>query len=325
MWFLSPREISNAGYNTCSKVSDVMVHNAWNWPSSWLIKAPELWLVPTPSIQMDTSDVYNGVIRTNPFQIFQLRRHAFLLWLVMHNSLKTQDRLKQWDVGINTDLNLLRCSLCDLQADLREHLFFKCSYSTQVWATVRRLASMDNVPPVLQNIMLYLQPMAHKRIAKSIIGKILLAAAIYFIWIERNNRLFKDIKKNPEELCDMIMITVRLKLTTLRTCYALLEVAQDSRSRISQPSSIWTAAGIDYIMGDRMTLRDTQIRSFQTHLDHRVAIHTSPISRHIDAATAAGTLILTHNSEQQRRARQPGPEARIPDHQDASGDADSHI
>ncbi|GJU59119.1 hypothetical protein Tco_1236885 [Tanacetum coccineum] len=29
--------------------------------------------------------------------------------------------------------------------------------------------------------------------------------------------------------------------------------------------------------------------------------------------------------EQQRRARQPGPEARIPDHQDASGDANSHI
>ncbi|GJU20072.1 hypothetical protein Tco_1153414, partial [Tanacetum coccineum] len=29
--------------------------------------------------------------------------------------------------------------------------------------------------------------------------------------------------------------------------------------------------------------------------------------------------------EQQRRARQPEPEARIPDHQDASGDADSHI
>ncbi|GJU24904.1 hypothetical protein Tco_1163525 [Tanacetum coccineum] len=29
--------------------------------------------------------------------------------------------------------------------------------------------------------------------------------------------------------------------------------------------------------------------------------------------------------EQQRRARQPGPEARIPDHHDAYGDADSHI
>ncbi|GJR93553.1 hypothetical protein Tco_0265727 [Tanacetum coccineum] len=29
--------------------------------------------------------------------------------------------------------------------------------------------------------------------------------------------------------------------------------------------------------------------------------------------------------EQQRRARQPAPDARIPDHQDASGDADSHV
>ncbi|GKF67989.1 hypothetical protein Tco_0197668, partial [Tanacetum coccineum] len=29
--------------------------------------------------------------------------------------------------------------------------------------------------------------------------------------------------------------------------------------------------------------------------------------------------------EQQRRARQPGPDARIPDHRDASGDADSHV
>ncbi|GJX36032.1 hypothetical protein Tco_0247589 [Tanacetum coccineum] len=29
--------------------------------------------------------------------------------------------------------------------------------------------------------------------------------------------------------------------------------------------------------------------------------------------------------EQQRRARQPGPDVRVPDHQDASRDADSHI
>ncbi|GJY56598.1 hypothetical protein Tco_0455713 [Tanacetum coccineum] len=36
------------------------------------------------------------------------------------------------------------------------------------------------------------------------------------------------------------------------------------------------------------------------------------------------TELLAHR-EQQRRARLPGPDARIPDHQDASGDADSHI
>ncbi|GJT77535.1 ribonuclease H-like domain-containing protein [Tanacetum coccineum] len=166
--FLSSREISNAGYNTCSKVSDLMVHNAWNWPSSWLIKAPELGLVPTPSIQMDTSDVLQWRDSNESISEFSVKkvweairprgeevdwyrmvwfphcvpRHAFLLWLVMRNSLKTQDRLKQWDV----------------------------------------------------------------------------AAAIYFIWIERNNRLFKDIKKNPEELCDMIMITELILLMVSLSC-----------------------------------------------------------------------------------------------------------
>ncbi|GJX54710.1 hypothetical protein Tco_0283079 [Tanacetum coccineum] len=34
--------------------------------------------------------------------------------------------------------------------------------------------------------------------------------------------------------------------------------------------------------------------------------------------------LLAHR-EQQGRARQPGPDARIPDHQDASRDADSHV
>nr|GEV67908.1 reverse transcriptase domain, reverse transcriptase zinc-binding domain protein [Tanacetum cinerariifolium] len=35
-------------------------------------------------------------------------RHVFQLWLVMRNSLKTQDKLRQWDVDGGTDLNLLR-------------------------------------------------------------------------------------------------------------------------------------------------------------------------------------------------------------------------
>ncbi|GKG37714.1 reverse transcriptase domain, reverse transcriptase zinc-binding domain protein, partial [Tanacetum coccineum] len=34
-------------------------------------------------------------------------RHAFHLWLVMRNSLKTHDKLKQLDVGSGIDLSLL--------------------------------------------------------------------------------------------------------------------------------------------------------------------------------------------------------------------------
>ncbi|GJR09003.1 hypothetical protein Tco_0791655 [Tanacetum coccineum] len=74
--------------------------------------------------------------------------------------------------------------------------------------------------------------------------------------------------------------------------YALLEDAQDSKSRISQRVDM-DSQRVDLLMGDRMTLQET-------------------------------AELLSHR-EQQSRASQLGPEARIPDHQDASGDADSHI
>ncbi|GJY04961.1 hypothetical protein Tco_0370901 [Tanacetum coccineum] len=124
--------------------------------------------------------------------------------------------------------------------------------------------------------------------------------------------------------------------------YALLEDAQDGRSRISQ------RVDMDSQRVGRL------IRSFR----HIVimCMHTRPISRHTKHSYSYRVLSFRHSirrqdqmvetlrfirdmrremsdmqaellalREQQRRARQPGPEARIPDHHDAYGDADSHI
>ncbi|GJX63923.1 hypothetical protein Tco_0296823 [Tanacetum coccineum] len=81
-------------------------------------------------------------------------RHAFHLWLVMRRSLKTQDKLRQWDVAPTTDITQVRCSLCGTQPDSHEHLFFECSYSSKVWTLIRGPVDMDVVPPVLDNIIL---------------------------------------------------------------------------------------------------------------------------------------------------------------------------
>ncbi|GKE40166.1 hypothetical protein Tco_1463571, partial [Tanacetum coccineum] len=108
------------------------------------------------------------------------------LWLIMRRSLKTQDKLRQWDVDPATDLTQVRCLLFDV------------------------------VPPVLENIIAWFQPLANKRTIQNIVGKILIAAATYFIWLERNNRLFKRTRRSPEDLRDAIVITVRLKLVSFR-------------------------------------------------------------------------------------------------------------
>ncbi|GKB57244.1 hypothetical protein Tco_0913430 [Tanacetum coccineum] len=119
--------------------------------------------------------------------------------------------------------------------------------------------------------------------------------------------------------------------------YALLEDAQDSRSRISQRVDM-DSQRVDLLMGDRMTLQETVwMVEEEAYASREAWAHSIGLSTP-DTATAAGYSHSDTTSEmsdmqaellalreQQRRARQPGPEARIPDHQDASGDADSHI
>ncbi|GJZ26972.1 protein LAZ1, partial [Tanacetum coccineum] len=53
---------------------------------------------------------------------------------------------------------------------------------------------------------------AHKRTAVSIIRRLLFAASSYYIWTERNNRLFKKVKRSPDDIGDIIKVTVQLKL-----------------------------------------------------------------------------------------------------------------
>ncbi|GJS11370.1 hypothetical protein Tco_0368166 [Tanacetum coccineum] len=181
--------------------------------------------------------------------------------------------------------------------------------------------------------------------------------------------------------------------------YALLEDAQDGRSRISQRVDM-NSQRVDLLMGDRMTLQETvwmveeeayasreawarsiglsqaTHQELQTHRDH-VYAHETYLQAHQTQLQLQSTLIQTQHQvhetrfhmqqteltalretdrrrqeqmvetlrvirdmrremsdmqaellalrEQRRTAGQSGPEARIPDHQEASGDADSHI
>ncbi|GKF95673.1 hypothetical protein Tco_0288408, partial [Tanacetum coccineum] len=66
-------------------------------------------------------------------------------------------------------------------------------------------------------------------------------------------------------------------------------------------------------------LRETDCRR------HEQMVETLRVIRDMRREMGDMQAELLELREQQRRARQPGPDARVPDHQDASRDADSHI
>ncbi|GKC31382.1 putative gag-pol polyprotein [Tanacetum coccineum] len=108
-------------------------------------------------------------------------RHAIHMWLVFRQKLKIQERLRQWDVGLSIDLNLLRCPLCDLVPDSHYHLFFERAFSSQVWSKARVLYERDSIPPRLIDVTTFINPISKGKMAVSILFRLVLAATSYYI------------------------------------------------------------------------------------------------------------------------------------------------
>ncbi|GKE69324.1 hypothetical protein Tco_1527396 [Tanacetum coccineum] len=140
-------------------------------------------------------------------------RHAFNLWLIIKQRLKTQDKVCSRDVS--SSLASL-CPLCDLQPDSHEHLFFECQFSQQVWSHFKPLAGLSSTRPEITHIISTITPFANRRSSKNVIAKLVMAALAYFVWQKRNNLLFKNNKRTVTQLIACIMSYVRLKLLS---CY----------------------------------------------------------------------------------------------------------
>ncbi|GJX76645.1 lupus La protein [Tanacetum coccineum] len=105
-------------------------------------------------------------------------RHAFLLWLIMKRKLKTQDLWKHWDTqGSNSYLLV----------------------------TIRS--------PLLWSIVDGLLVIANSRALHGFVAKL---ASSYFIWQEWNARLFTQKQRTEDQVIDIIVATVRLKLVLYR-------------------------------------------------------------------------------------------------------------
>ncbi|XP_071699400.1 uncharacterized protein [Rutidosis leptorrhynchoides] len=138
-------------------------------------------------------------------------RHAFLLWLVMGERLKTQDRLKPWETHSSM---LLLCPLCKACGDSHDHLFFGCSYALEVWSRARQFLDIP-MPNCWKGVVHLLSPMASRNSVNIVVAKIMFAASIYFIWQERNNRIFKKSHRTEVKLFEDIYATVILKLLSI--------------------------------------------------------------------------------------------------------------
>ncbi|GJZ91611.1 hypothetical protein Tco_0663538 [Tanacetum coccineum] len=168
-------------------------------------------------------------------------------------------------------------------------------------------------------------------------------------WVDPAEAVLKVAPMTVGEVNTRVTELVELHKHDTQDLYALLEDAQDSRSRISQRVDM-DSQRVDLLMRDRMTLQEMAVHyELQTYREQvhetrsqmqqaemaelretnrrRQAhmIKTLHMMRDMRREMGDMQAELLALREQRRRARQPAPNARVPDHQDASRDADSYI
>ncbi|CAI9259916.1 unnamed protein product [Lactuca saligna] len=124
-YVLSPREITNAGYNIRDKVGDVIVDENWNWPSEWIEMIPQLGDFNVPRIIREKKDEvlwvnYKGKIV--PFAVNQV-----------FSSIMCRETIVEWKIA-------LAASIYHIWNERNKRLFGKPSNSVE---TVVKIITED--------------------------------------------------------------------------------------------------------------------------------------------------------------------------------------
>ncbi|GJU37824.1 RNA-directed DNA polymerase, eukaryota, reverse transcriptase zinc-binding domain protein [Tanacetum coccineum] len=122
--------------------------------------------------------------------------------MAVQNKLMTRDKIDVWKPN-----EILECALCSQCPDSHNHLIFNCPYSSKVWSLMQNLADKKfshcwntTIEEVTNNNIWI------------ILRRLVLGAVVYFIWQERNTRIFRISKRDEQTLVQIITETVELRM-----------------------------------------------------------------------------------------------------------------
>ncbi|XP_071686371.1 uncharacterized protein [Rutidosis leptorrhynchoides] len=106
--------------------------------------------------------------------------------------------------------------LCSTVPYTHDHLFFSCPFAVQVWSLVLKHIDFPITTHAWKDFTLLRAPFAKRNVSRIVIIKLPFAAEVYFIWQERNQRLFKKDNRSSVQAYDSFYSTVQLKLKSFR-------------------------------------------------------------------------------------------------------------
>ncbi|CAB4263971.1 unnamed protein product [Prunus armeniaca] len=112
-------------------------------------------------------------------------RMSFIMWMAIKGKLPTLERIAAYRPLVVTS-----CPLCHGPPESIDHLFFKWSYSEAIWRQIIRKCRVVGIPHSWHLLIPWASSSWNGKSARSVVKRLCLAASVYFIWKDRNCRIF---------------------------------------------------------------------------------------------------------------------------------------
>ncbi|GJZ85987.1 hypothetical protein Tco_0657597 [Tanacetum coccineum] len=122
----------------------------------------------------------------------------------------------------------MKCTLCNICSDSHNHLFFNCSYTKKIWESLKMKVELSNTGNDWQDIVSSMAARNCSNNIKSILQRITLSTVVYYVWQERNARIFTQDKRDTETLLKIVTESIRMHLMSLgvKRSYQVEKVAK---------------------------------------------------------------------------------------------------
>lgn len=137
-------------------------------------------------------------------------KFTFITWLALLNRLATMDRVSKWCLGADTV-----CVLCKNAVETRDHLFFDCTYSAQLWESLTLGILRSNFSKDWATIIALLTDNSRGR-KSTFCVRYSFQVAVYVIWRERNRVKHGEKPTAIVILLKLVDKMIRNKLSLVR-------------------------------------------------------------------------------------------------------------
>ncbi|KAK9682593.1 hypothetical protein RND81_10G084200 [Saponaria officinalis] len=136
--------------------------------------------------------------------------HGIISMLTGQRKLPTVDALCSRSICL-----VNRCVLCKSCSESHRHLFFNCSFSKAIWHDLLRWMCVSRKSSDLILELYWTQRRGHKKHWKTNWFWGSLSAAVYFIWHERNLRIFEGRERSIAQIIQSIKYVVAIRCLAL--------------------------------------------------------------------------------------------------------------